>query len=115
MRLFFKEVFEIFTSNLVISNNICINAIFIGIIGYIAYKLAYYIVGELEFENIIGSLFHWSIRFIIFLTLSIIVNFIFDIINLFIALQSIYKVLISLVLIVISIFIFIKIKKVDYY
>lgn len=105
MRLFFKKLFEVFTSNLVVSDNLYVNAILILIIGYIAYKLAYYIVGELGFDNIIGYFFHWFIRFIIFFTLSKIANFIFRIIRIFIALQLIYKIFFILVVFLVLIFI----------
>lgn len=115
MSLLFKELFEVFTSNLVVSDNLYVNAIFISIIGYIAYKLAYYIVSELGIENIIGSFFHWFIRFIIFLTLSKMANFIFRVIRIFIALQLIYKIFFILVLVIFLVLIFIrKIKKFNY-
>ena len=43
--------------------------IILAIIGVIAFRIAYSFVGELEIHGAIGSLFHWIIRFIVFVIL----------------------------------------------
>ena len=66
MKILFKEIYEIYISNILISNNYFVNLCILGVIGYAAYKMSFYIVGKLGFRNNVGSFFHWSIRGFIF-------------------------------------------------
>lgn len=62
-------VFELLTSPLTISNNYFVNSIIIGLIGVIAFKVAFKIVGDIGLFGEVGSILHWIIRFVTFFLL----------------------------------------------
>lgn len=64
-----KMVFELLTSPLTISNNYFVNSIIIGLIGVIAFKVAFKIVGDIGLFGEVGSILHWIIRFVTFFLL----------------------------------------------
>lgn len=64
-----RFIFDFITSPFSLFDNPFYNYIAIAAIGYIAYKIAYAIVGNLGLRGEIGSIVHWIIRFFIF-TLS---------------------------------------------
>ncbi len=68
MREIMSIIFEISTSPLEISNNPIIDYLIMGIIGIIAYKVAFILVVEIEIFGAIGSILHWTIRIFIFIT-----------------------------------------------
>lgn len=57
-----KFIFELITSPLSLFENPIYNYVAMTIIGYIAYKIAFSIVGKLGFRGEIGSISHWVIR-----------------------------------------------------
>lgn len=61
-----KLFFELLVSPLAISGNYYLNSIIMALIGLIAFRIAFKVVGDLGFRGGIGSLFHWIIRFFIF-------------------------------------------------
>ena len=70
MNNLFKNIFEIGASEFSVSENIIIDYILVGVILFVAFKVAYVLVGDLFDLGIIhsraaGSFAHWSIRFII--------------------------------------------------
>lgn len=64
-------LFELLISPLTISDNYFVNSIVVSILGFIAFKLAFKIVGDIGARGEIGSLLHWTIRLIIFFLLWI--------------------------------------------
>ncbi len=63
-----KVIFEIFTLPFSLFDNPIENYIAMGIIGYIAYKIAYNEVGGLRLRGETGSVAHWTIRTMAFVT-----------------------------------------------
>lgn len=61
--------FELLTSSLTISDNYFVNFIVIGLIGIIAFKVAFKIVGDIGLFGEVGSMLHWIIRFVTFFLL----------------------------------------------
>lgn len=61
--------FELLISPLTISNNYFVNSAIVTLIGFIAFKVAFKIVGDIGARGEIGSLLHWIIRFIVFILL----------------------------------------------
>lgn len=111
MKILFKEIYEIYISNILISNNYFVNLCILGVIGYAAYKMSFYIVGKLGFRNNVGSFFHWSIRGVIFVVLSSLTIFVIKIYNFIRALSIINKCFIFGFIIFILL-VFVKIKKI---
>lgn len=64
-----KLLFELLISPLAISDNYYLNSIIMALIGLIAFKVAFKVVGDLGFRGGIGSLFHWTIRFLVVILL----------------------------------------------
>ncbi len=61
-----RFIFDIVTSQYALFENPMYNYVAMGIIGYIAYKLAFSAVGELGFRGELGSDAHLILRFIFF-------------------------------------------------
>lgn len=61
-----KMLFELLISPLSISDNYFVNYFVIALIGLIAFKVAFKIVGDIGVRGEIGSLLHWTIRLITF-------------------------------------------------
>lgn len=69
-----KVLFEYLTESYALLENPLHNYIIMGIVGFIAYFIAYGIVGWFYNKKMIrskgaGSIMHWSIRFIVFLVI----------------------------------------------
>ena len=69
-----KDLFGILTSQLSITDNIITNYILIAIVGFIAYKLAFFLVGETGVRGGLGSILHWTIRFFVLVALVYIIK-----------------------------------------
>ena len=61
-----RFIFDIATLQYALFENPMYNYVAMGIIGYIAYKLAFSAVGELGFRGELGSDAYWILRFIFF-------------------------------------------------
>lgn len=64
-----KMFFELLISPLTISDNYFVNYIIIGLIGFVAFKVAFKIVGDIGLFGEVGSILHWIIRFVTFFLL----------------------------------------------
>lgn len=64
-----KMIFEWLISPLSISDNYFVNYIVITLIGVVAFKVAFKLVGDIGVRGGIGSLLHWTIRLIVFFLL----------------------------------------------
>lgn len=78
MNTIFKFIFERLTDPLGLPINPIYEYMILGVIGLIAYGIAYCKVGEMYHSGLIdgitsGSFFHWFIRFILFLVMWFIV------------------------------------------
>lgn len=62
-------LFELLISPLTISDNYFVNSTIIGLLGFIAYKVAFRIVGDIGARGEVGSFLHWMIRFVVFVLL----------------------------------------------
>lgn len=74
MKVILKPIFEMITGEYILLDNILYNYIAIGIIGAVAFKIAWNFVHKLYDWGIItrsntGSFVHWSIRTIVFISL----------------------------------------------
>lgn len=80
-----KFIFDLITSSLSLFENPIYNYIVMAIIGYISFKIAFTIVGELGLRGEAGSIVHWIIRFFVLLFIwllcCIIICFVTFIIN----------------------------------
>lgn len=61
-----KFMFDLITSPLSLFENPFYNYIAMAIVGFIAFKIAFAIVGELGLRGETGSIVHWIIRLFIF-------------------------------------------------
>ena len=61
-----KFVFDLITSQFSLFENPIYNYVAMGIVCSIALTVALTAVGDLGFKGIIGSIIHWTIRFIVF-------------------------------------------------
>ena len=59
-------MFDLITSPLSLFENPLYNYVAMAIIGFIAFKIAFAIVGELGLRGEAGSIVHWIIRFCVF-------------------------------------------------
>ncbi len=64
-----KFIFDFITSPFSLFENPFYDYIAIAVIGYIAYKIAYSIVGDIGLRREAGSIAHWTIRFIVFVAI----------------------------------------------
>ena len=64
-----KMLFKLLVSPLSISDDYYLNYFIMAIIGLIAFKVAFKLVGNLGVRGGIGSLLHWTIRFLVFISL----------------------------------------------
>lgn len=64
-----KMFFELLISPLTISDNYFVNSIIVSVLGFIAFKVAFKIVGDIGARGEVGSLLHWSIRLMVFFVL----------------------------------------------
>lgn len=64
-----KFIFDFITSPFSLFKNPFYDYIAIAVIGYIAYKIAYSIVGDIGLRREAGSIAHWTIRFIVFVAI----------------------------------------------
>lgn len=60
-----KFIFDLITSPFSLFENPFYDYLAMALIGYIAYKIAFGIVGELGFRGEAGSIAHWTIRFVV--------------------------------------------------
>ena len=75
----FKLFFEILTNPLGLPVSPIFEYVILALIGLIAYILAYRIVGDMYHRSMIygrmeGSLFHWSIRFLLFFVMWLVLR-----------------------------------------
>ena len=80
MREFYSLIFEQITGNLNISESFIDNYIIIAIIGFVAFIVAYRLVGKMFNIGLItgrnsGSFFHWIIRLFVFIILFSVIKF----------------------------------------
>ena len=64
-----RFIFDFITSPFSLFENPFYDYIAIAVIGYIAYKIAYSIVGDIGLRREAGSIAHWTIRFIVFVAI----------------------------------------------
>ena len=69
-----KELFDILTSQLSITDNVVADYILIAFVGFIAYKSAFFLVGETSARGGLGSILHRTIRFFVFVALVYIIK-----------------------------------------
>ena len=72
MKEILKPIFELITGEFVLFGNVIYNYIAMGVVGVIAFMIAFTIVGKLYDEDMIpgsciGSLIHWIVRLLVFL------------------------------------------------
>lgn len=79
MKKILKPIFELITGEFVLFGNVIYNYIAMGIVGVIAFVVAFTIVGKLYDEDMIsgsciGSLVHWIVRTLVFLVVFYILS-----------------------------------------
>jgi hypothetical protein len=71
-----KPLFDLLVFPISISENIFVDIILLSIIGTVAYKSSYFLVGESGIRGDFGSLVHWIIRIIVYVLFCYIVKII---------------------------------------
>ena len=104
-----KFMFDLMTSPLSLFDNPIYNYIAMAIIGYIAYKIAFRIVGDLGLRGEAESITHWIIRFFILLFIWFICCVVIKIVTFII--NNWVIILISTILILIIYLLFLYAKK----
>lgn len=100
-----KFIFDLITSQFSLFENLIYNYVAMGIVGSIAFIIALTAVGDLGFKGTLGSIAHWTIRFIVF----VVVWFIFlVVIN---VIKFIRNNLISIIICIILSIVFYILKK----
>lgn len=82
MKVILKPIFELLTGDYVLWGNVIYNYIAMGIIGLIAFAVAWRFVGFLYTTDMIGgrgmgSLIHWTVRLIVFVLIFYLFSFVF--------------------------------------
>lgn len=95
-------IFDLITSPLSLFENPIYDFIVMGIIGYIAYKVAFCIVGDLGLRGESGSIAHWTIRFVVLVLIwficCILINIVLFIIDNLISIVICLLLIITLIL-----------------
>ena len=104
MRQILKPIFEMITGEYILFDNILYNYIAMGIIGLIAFKIAWNFVHKLYDWGIItgsntGSFAHWSIRTIVFIIVFYIFNLIIWITKFVIKYKNIILILLGIAIV----------------
>lgn len=115
MKEILKPIFEMITGEYVLLDNVIYNYIALSIVGIIALKVAWDSVGKLYEYGIImtkssGSIIHWTIRLIVFVTIFYILNFVIWITKFIYTYKIIF--IIAIVILIIFIIIFKIVKKI---
>lgn len=76
-----KEIFDLITSPFSLFDNPLYNCVAMFIVGVIAFKIAFKVVGDLDFRGTIGSIAHWTIRFVVFAVVWFVFLILINIIN----------------------------------
>lgn len=64
-----KSLFDLLVMPISIFDNVLLDFVVLGLVGVIAYRLAYFIIGETDLREIFKSIGHWTIRFFIYCTI----------------------------------------------
>ncbi|MDD3187722.1 MAG: hypothetical protein PHD02_04575 [Bacilli bacterium] len=96
-----KELFGILTSQLSIVDDVLTNYILIAIVGFIAYKLAFFLEGETGARGELGSIIHWTIRLFIFVALVYIIKAIIFVYLLLTSISIFYYLSLALIILLI--------------
>lgn len=79
MKVILKPLFEILTGDVAVCDNIIYNYLIMLIVGEIAFRFAFSLVGDAYDANLIsgksmGSILHWGIRFIIYVIIAYLIR-----------------------------------------
>ena len=90
MKLILKPIFELLTGDFALFGNVLYNYIAMGIIGVIAFGVAWNIVGDLYALDIIdglgiGSILHWIVTLISFVVIFYVFSFVLWLVKFIIA------------------------------
>lgn len=96
-----KELFDILTSQLSITDNVVADYILIAIVGFIAYKSAFFLEGETGVRGGLGSILHWTIRFFVFVSLVYIIKGIIFLYLFLISISIFYYLSLALIILLI--------------
>ena len=79
MKVILKPLFEILTGDVAVCDNIIYNYLIMLIVGEIAFRFAFSLVGDAYDANLIsgkslGSMLHWGIRLIIYVVIAYLIR-----------------------------------------
>ena len=116
MKIILKPIFEMITGEYVLFDDILYNYIAMGIIGLIAFKIAWDFVHQLYEWRIIsgrnsGSFIHWSIRTIVFIVVFYIFSAIIWLTKFVYTYRTIILLILGIIILSITIFKILKNKK----
>ena len=116
MKLILKPIFEMITGEYILFDDILYNYIAMGIIGLIAFKIAWNFVHQLYDWGIIsgsnsGSLAHWSIRTIVFIVVFYIFSAIIWLTKFVYTYRTIILLILGIIILSITLFKILKNKK----
>ena len=76
-----KIIFDLLTSPLNVSDNYLIDYIIMAMIGFVAFEMAFKIVGNTGIRGEVGSILPWSIRCVLFLLLWFLCSIIISVVK----------------------------------
>lgn len=98
-------IFEYLISPYEISDNPIMNYLLITIVGLCAFYIAFYLVGKIGARGELGSILHWTIRFVVFVILFTMVSFALRIITFITTVPIYYWIALLLIIVLIKIII----------
>lgn len=66
-----KQLYELLIYPITVIENPILDLMFLTILGYISFVIAWNFVGKTGIQGILGSIVHWTIRIIVMVVLSI--------------------------------------------
>ena len=116
MKGILKPIFEMITGEYTLFDNVIYNYIAMGIVGIIAFKIAWDFVHQLYDWGIIsgsnsGSIIHWSVRIIVFVVVFYIFNWIIWLTKFIYKYRLLIFIILGIVIVFLIIFKIIKNRK----
>ncbi|MDD2494662.1 MAG: hypothetical protein PHE29_05670 [Tissierellia bacterium] len=101
-----KELFDLLVLPISISENIFVDIVLLSIVGFISYKSAYFIVGEIGIRGDLGSLIHWIIRIIVYIFLCFVINIFIKIYEFIVSIPIQFYISLTLIISLFLIFVY---------
>lgn len=101
-----KFLFDVLILPISISENIFVDTILFFIVSPIAYKSAYFLVGKLGFRGLLGSIIHWTIRFIVYFALCFLIRLFIRIYKFIVSIPIQYYIALLLIFLLVTMIVY---------